>query len=128
MSLSAVEWYLERQQNGDTYRVAQFLATSDGRTVALQFLESFPKPGWVPVLFTVDVAEQPCHVGLLETLTCVPGESEWLFPPVSTFRVMATAEYDPSRPSTAADPLHIHVQACKDNMTESTLLPTTSWS
>ena len=124
--LTSVRWYLERFNRGNTYRVAQLLASSENQDLATTILREFPRANCVPVLFVIDFAERPCHAKLLETFTCLQGEREWLFPPFSAFQV--TGPFDAAPTYTAQNPLRIHIRACADNQQIPSTVATAEWS
>ena len=87
MPQDQVKWYLERST--EHFRAVQLVATSDSPVVANKFLANYNQShfGYIPVRFEISMASHPIHARLLDDISAMQGEREWLFPPYSSFQV-----------------------------------------
>jgi len=107
---------------GKKFRTGMFMASSFKRAVALEFM-SRHGAGTRPVLWTIVLDERKCaHANLVERLTVVKGETEFLFPAYSTFTVEAADFGEQSEYH------QVTLRAAQDNMEEAEDLPTAPWS
>lgn len=108
-------------QVGTKFRTRQYTATSFQRSVAVTFAEQYRTPPSAhPIIWIVKLPLGGClHVNLVEKLTQVSGEYEFLFPPYSVFTVEAVDWTEPR--------WSITISAAADNRAEPEYLPTAPW-
>lgn len=83
-------WY--QQHTSKQIRVPMNLATTKIKDTALGFMNNYSYPESAPKVlfqFKLDPHERCDHVNCLESLTLVPAEQEFLFPPYSCFTIVS---------------------------------------
>ena len=90
-----VQWYAEKI--GQTIRIPMNLATTKDTLKSKDFMNLYSYPESDPkVMFYLEINEHLLcdHVNCLESLTLVPSEQEFLFPPYSCFRIKDVQRLD----------------------------------
>jgi len=75
---------------GKTYRCPAVLASSCSEGAAMNFVHRAQE---TRVLWSIQVPRNTVNVNELGTMTCCPGEFEYLFPPYTVFRILAAPRW-----------------------------------
>ena len=114
--------HLAFYSEGRKFRTSMFMATSFSQAVAKRFMGNRPEPEKTsPVIWIVETeGKGKCHhANLVEKMSMVQGEVEFLFPPYSVFTVEKVERATHTR---------ITLKAAVDNKLEAEDLPTAPWS
>jgi len=120
---------------GKKYRIPMFLATSEKRQVAENFMVMAAHSGDPPVMWTIKVDPRGAaqllyrckHVNQLP-MSNVPGEFEYLFAPYSVGTIESVTMPPAGAAPTPACPIRIVVVAALDNKEEAQDLPLAPWA
>lgn len=117
-----INWFKQRTEG--KYRAPMFLASSFVRDKAKDFLDQVPA-GLTHVLMIFHIHAKCKHAVLIESLSDVAEEREFLFVPYSAFTIRKVTA--PTGAITALSPVTIDLDVCADNKAESEDLPLASW-
>eukprot|EP01048_Picozoa_sp_COSAG05_P016214 COSAG05_NODE_2060_length_3626_cov_4.535583_1_plen_657_part_00 len=109
---------------GVKFRQPAYLSTSFSETVARVFMQRSTMESKVIWRVKIDPQRKCTHVNLVQKVSHVPGEQEYLFAPYSVFTVLK-AQWNAG---TSSDPHQITLLAAVDNKEESMDLPLAPWS